>query len=235
MTSSTLLNAGLQTVAKGILQYGVTGFCPTLVTQDPQTYRHVFANFARSKGGKDGAANLGAHVEGPFINPEKKGAHPLNVLECSFWLSCFCYICLRVFLLLIILFPALFWISFFSSSLAASLGASFNLVLMLCSLIKCDHTADPSDRRRRTEGGRGLLYHTRAHCHRDFGAGDAGRFAGDPRAGETKHCSLCGPHHGRPGACRRGLRARGQHDYSLIQRHGFLSSPRSGACWSFSQ
>lgn len=32
-------------------------------------------------GGTHGAQVLGAHVEGPFINPEKKGAHDAAVLE----------------------------------------------------------------------------------------------------------------------------------------------------------
>lgn len=34
----------------------------------------------RKTGGKHGATILGLHVEGPFINKEKKGAHPANCI-----------------------------------------------------------------------------------------------------------------------------------------------------------
>ena len=33
--------AGLSTVASGILQHGVTSFCPTIVTSKPATYKKV--------------------------------------------------------------------------------------------------------------------------------------------------------------------------------------------------
>ena len=35
------LSLGLKTVAKGILAYGTTSFCPTLVTSPPQFYHKV--------------------------------------------------------------------------------------------------------------------------------------------------------------------------------------------------
>ena len=35
------LEEGLVTVAKGLLQYGVTSFCPTIVTSTQQSYNEV--------------------------------------------------------------------------------------------------------------------------------------------------------------------------------------------------
>lgn len=71
---------GINEVAKGLLTYGVTSFCPTLVTSPKETYHQVLPKIKKRQGGKDGATILGVHVEGPFINPSKKGAHPENFI-----------------------------------------------------------------------------------------------------------------------------------------------------------
>ncbi|XP_050299779.1 N-acetylglucosamine-6-phosphate deacetylase [Anthonomus grandis grandis] len=70
----------LDVVSKGILEHGVTAYCPTVVTSPPDIYRRVLPRIYAKQGGKFGATILGAHVEGPFISKEKKGAHPIDCI-----------------------------------------------------------------------------------------------------------------------------------------------------------
>lgn len=75
------IEAGLEIVAKGILAYGTTSFCPTLVTSSPEFYNKVIGKMKRTPGSAKGAEILGVHVEGPFINTNKKGAHDLKYIK----------------------------------------------------------------------------------------------------------------------------------------------------------
>ena len=69
----------IRSMAKGLLANGVTAFLPTTLTVDWETLesvcRHVRALMQESlEPGFDGAQIAGMHMEGPFINPSKKGA-----------------------------------------------------------------------------------------------------------------------------------------------------------------
>lgn len=66
-------------MAKRLLQNGVTGFLPTTLTVDWETLKSVCRSvreIAKESEAPDfdGAQVLGMHMEGPFINPSKKGA-----------------------------------------------------------------------------------------------------------------------------------------------------------------
>jgi len=68
--------ASIWAVAAQLPRYGVTSFLPTIVTSPLETV--AAAQEAVSRGsnyGSGGATPLGVHIEGPFLNPEKKGAH----------------------------------------------------------------------------------------------------------------------------------------------------------------
>lgn len=63
-------------VAAELPRYGVTAFLPTLVTSPPETVRQVQDVLVQGPpAGFAGAWPLGLHLEGPFLNPGKKGAH----------------------------------------------------------------------------------------------------------------------------------------------------------------
>ena len=63
-------------VGERLVQYGVTSFLPTIVSAPPETIHHAQAVLQMGPPvGYRGARVLGLHLEGPYLNPEKSGAH----------------------------------------------------------------------------------------------------------------------------------------------------------------
>ncbi len=63
-------------VAEKLPRYGATSFLPTIITSPLEKIAAGQAVVTGSRpAGFRGAAPLGLHVEGPFLNPAKKGAH----------------------------------------------------------------------------------------------------------------------------------------------------------------
>ena len=63
-------------VGAGLPRYGVTSFLPTIVTSPPATVAAAQRVLqAGPPAGYLGAQPLGLHLEGPYLNPTKRGAH----------------------------------------------------------------------------------------------------------------------------------------------------------------
>lgn len=64
-------------VAQKLVATGVTAFCPTLVSSSADVYRALAPKYQRTEDAhtRHAANMLGMHLEGPFINTERKGAH----------------------------------------------------------------------------------------------------------------------------------------------------------------
>jgi N-acetylglucosamine-6-phosphate deacetylase len=84
--------SALYQVAAGLPQYGVTAFLPTVITS-PFTQIDAALEVWRQGPPQDfrGAFPLGLHLEGPMLNPGKKGAHnpafiqPFSLLAIQDW------------------------------------------------------------------------------------------------------------------------------------------------------
>ena len=64
-------------ISAHLARHGVTSFLPAIMTSPwPQIVQAVHAVKEAVDRGTPGAAVLGAHIEGPFLNIEHKGAHP---------------------------------------------------------------------------------------------------------------------------------------------------------------
>ncbi|KXX78050.1 putative N-acetylglucosamine-6-phosphate deacetylase [Madurella mycetomatis] len=74
----------LRDLNKQLAQTGVTSYIPTVTSQTSPLYKKVLPYLGpsgSSRRSQDGAESLGAHVEGPFLNPKKNGIHNPAVLR----------------------------------------------------------------------------------------------------------------------------------------------------------
>ena len=68
----------VRTIARTHARFGTTSFLPSPVTAPGEDLEKAVAaiGLVAAKRGADEARVLGAHVEGPFLNPERLGAQP---------------------------------------------------------------------------------------------------------------------------------------------------------------
>ena len=70
-------------IARNLPRHGVTAFLPTAISAPPDRLSDFVAAVADAgrRAGLQAARILGAHVEGPFLNPEYAGAHDPTVMR----------------------------------------------------------------------------------------------------------------------------------------------------------
>ena len=65
----------LRLLARRLPETGVTSYLPTLISSPLASYREALEAFDSARD-EPGARSLGLHLEGPYLSPARKGAHP---------------------------------------------------------------------------------------------------------------------------------------------------------------
>ena len=66
----------LETISEALAAHGTTSFLPTTISAPDSDTEHALRGFsAHSNEIGDGAQPLGVHMEGPYLNPVRRGAH----------------------------------------------------------------------------------------------------------------------------------------------------------------
>jgi N-acetylglucosamine-6-phosphate deacetylase len=74
--------SGLEELGRALLRHGVGAYLPTLITSSEASLVAALERLAAvAARGTDGASIAGVHLEGPFLSPERAGAHPVDELR----------------------------------------------------------------------------------------------------------------------------------------------------------
>ena len=66
---------GLKKILRYERQSGITSYCPTSMTLPKEQLKKIFKGIREAEKSGDGATVAGINMEGPFLDPVKKGAH----------------------------------------------------------------------------------------------------------------------------------------------------------------
>ena len=73
----------LRLLARRLPETGVTSYLPTLISSSSASYRAALEAYESARD-QSGARALGLHLEGPYLSPARKGAHPGDaIMEAS--------------------------------------------------------------------------------------------------------------------------------------------------------
>ncbi|HLF82471.1 MAG TPA: N-acetylglucosamine-6-phosphate deacetylase [Anaerolineales bacterium] len=73
--------AAIHGMARFFAQHGVTSYLPTTLAATPAQTLAAVQSVAECPQPADGAQHLGVHIEGPYLNPEHRGAQPVEQLR----------------------------------------------------------------------------------------------------------------------------------------------------------